>query len=65
VPYPVGACSSVLTCQGSFQGPFMGSLVGSSVQTTRWKESNTHVIAPPKGSLLQADIKGTKTWIRN
>jgi len=60
VPYPVGACFSVPTSQGSLMGPFMGSHIGSSVQTTHWKESNTHVIAPPKGSSLQANIRETK-----
>ena len=58
MPYPVGACSSVPTFQGSFQGPFIGSFKGSSMQTTRWRESNMHVIAPPEGSSLQADIRG-------
>jgi hypothetical protein len=54
----------VPTFQGSFKGSFNGSFKGSFMHTTRWREPNKHVVAPPEGSSLQADIRGMNAWIR-
>jgi hypothetical protein len=48
----------------TFQGSFKGSFKGSFMHTTRWREPNKHVVAPPEGSSLQADIRGMNAWIR-
>jgi hypothetical protein len=52
---PLGP-SSQRSSKGSSQGSFM--------QTTRWREPNKHVVAPPEGSSLEADIGGRNAWIR-
>jgi hypothetical protein len=32
------------------------------METIRWREPNKHVVAPPEGSSLEADIGEEKPW---